>query len=77
MATLAEKRREFDELLRSGILEKECGTKCVSCGSPEDIVYIHVVPLESIGTNRLTNIKPVCGKCMEKLRTAVGVWNCE
>lgn len=49
--------------LESGIYEETLGHKCVNCGSEDNIVYHHIVPLSQGGTNRLTNIVPVCIRC--------------
>ena len=41
----------------------ELGTKCYNCGSEECIEYHHIVPIFLGGTNRITNIVPLCHKC--------------
>lgn len=43
------------------------GKQCVNCGSNEDLVYHHVIPL-SIGGNDIdSNIVCLCGSCHRKL----------
>ena len=36
---------------------------CFNCGSTEQIEYHHIVPLHLGGSNRLTNIVPLCYRC--------------
>lgn len=43
------------------------GTKCINCGSVDDLVYHHVIPL-SIGGNDIdSNMVCLCGSCHNKL----------
>lgn len=63
MSAKTELRKEYDRLRNSGALARECGVECVSCGSTENIEYHHIVPLLLGGTNRFTNIVPVCHQC--------------
>ena len=44
-------------------MKLELGTKCYNCGSDECIEYHHIVPLFLGGTNKITNIVPLCHKC--------------
>lgn len=44
-------------------MEKELGASCVCCGSIERIEYHHIVPLHLGGTNRMSNIVPLCYSC--------------
>ena len=63
MSAKTELRKEYDRLRNSGVLARECGVECVSCGSTENIEYHHIVPLFLGGTNRFTNIVPMCHQC--------------
>ena len=44
-------------------LKEKLGCKCANCGSKNEIEYHHIVPLRIGGTNRLTNIVPLCTRC--------------
>lgn len=51
---------------RKSISPKEklmIGTKCVNCGSTEDIRYHHIVPIGMGGSESLSNICCLCAKC--------------
>lgn len=48
------------------MLVKELGSKCANCGSEEFIEYHHIVPIVYGGTNKLTNIVPLCADCHAK-----------
>lgn len=62
------KRESFQRKL------KDClGRQCVCCGSGEGIEYHHIVPLRLGGTNRLSNIAPLCGDCHVKAHGCVGI----
>ena len=63
MSAKTELRKEYDRLRDNGTLARECGVECVSCGSTENIEYHHIVPLLLGGTNRFTNIVPICHQC--------------
>ena len=39
------------------------GTVCACCGSADGIEYHHIVPLFLGGTNKLSNIVPLCSQC--------------
>lgn len=56
-------RKEHSKRLKDGVYEKELGHTCVNCGATENIEYHHIVPLCVGGTNKLTNIVPVCNRC--------------
>ena len=45
------------------IMKENLKNECINCGSTVGIEYHHVVPLSLGGTNRLTNIVPVCHAC--------------
>lgn len=48
------KYKEFDKLLPSS---------CQNCGSKDDLVIHHIVPLAKGGTNSITNMARLCGSC--------------
>lgn len=56
-------RAEHNKRVTSGEYKEKLGCTCVNCGSTERIEYHHIVPLCMGGTNRLTNIVPVCVNC--------------
>lgn len=39
------------------------GSSCRICDSNVNITYMHIVPLKNGGTNRMTNIVPLCNSC--------------
>ena len=39
------------------------GSICVNCETSDNIEYHHIVPLKNGGTNKLTNIVPICKQC--------------
>lgn len=61
-----ELKKEFTRKSFREILKKELGEICVNCGAKEHIEYHHIVPLINGGTNRLTNIAPLCIECHKK-----------
>lgn len=60
-------RKEFSSAKFHKQLPEKCGTVCVNCADTENIEYHHIVPLEVGGTNRFTNIAPVCLTCHMKI----------
>ena len=46
------------------------GSKCVNCGSTEDLEYHHVVPLAIGGNDVDSNIVCLCGYCHKMLHNA-------
>lgn len=60
-------RKEFSSYKFHSELPDKCGIACINCKSTENIEYHHVVPLEVGGTNRFTNIVPVCYTCHMKI----------
>ena len=56
-------RKEHNIRRIDGTYKKLLGAECVNCGSNENIEYHHIVPLCVGGTNKLTNIVPVCIRC--------------
>ncbi|WP_195945884.1 HNH endonuclease signature motif containing protein [Paraclostridium bifermentans] len=59
-------RTEFSKGSFRKNIKKELGSKCVNCDSEENIEYHHIVPLKNGGTNRLSNIVPLCENCHYK-----------
>lgn len=58
-----ELRQEFTRPTFRIELKDKLGNICVNCGSDKHIEYHHIVPLKNGGTNRLTNIVPLCEEC--------------
>lgn len=56
-----ELRKEFETMSFKQDLIEQLGTECVNCGKYANI-YHHIVPLAVGGTNRLSNIVPLCEK---------------
>lgn len=56
-------RLEFNRPSTREELEEKLGCVCANCGSDLDVEYHHVVPLKLGGSNRLTNIVPLCFVC--------------
>lgn len=57
------------EFIRKSFREKllkQLGRTCVNCGVNENIEYHHIVPLINGGTNKLSNIVPLCFECHSK-----------
>jgi 5-methylcytosine-specific restriction endonuclease McrA len=42
------------------------GRKCVACGRPGPLTRDHVVPVSLGGSDRITNIQPLCAGCNRK-----------
>lgn len=61
-----ELRKEFTKPTFRKNMKNVLGSICVNCGSAEGIEYHHIVPLANGGTNKLSNIVPLCGKCHDK-----------
>ncbi len=47
------------------------GEKCLCCGSEENIVADHIIPLCKEGENKADNIQPLCRSCNSKKHTKV------
>ena len=75
--SLKKLRQEHIRLLTNGSLELHCGKVCVNCGSQENIEYHHVVPLSLGGTNKFTNIVPLCDKCHIASHRGRNIKNCK
>lgn len=56
-------RLEFNRQRFKTELQKKLGSKCINCESEVDVEYHHVVPLALGGTNKITNIVPLCHVC--------------
>jgi len=56
-------REEYNHLRDSGMLASALGAVCVNCGEKDNIEYHHIVPLHLGGTNRMSNIVPLCNRC--------------
>lgn len=61
--TYDELRLEFNRPLFKQLLRDNLGDKCVNCNSDYKVEYHHIVPLALGGTNRLSNIVPLCYQC--------------
>lgn len=64
--TYEELRQEFVKESFRNKLKDTAGNICVNCGTTEHIEYHHIVPLKNGGTNKLTNIVPLCEGCHYK-----------
>ncbi|HFL3607959.1 TPA: HNH endonuclease [Clostridioides difficile] len=64
--TYEELRQEFTKKSFRAELKLRLGSTCANCGSIENIEYHHIVPLINNGTNKLSNIVPLCVECHEK-----------
>lgn len=62
---LGKRRYEFDCMRQK--LPELVGTRCAKCGSDEYIEYHHIKPLSRGGTNKLSNIIPLCSQCHSKV----------
>lgn len=56
-------RKEFMSPAFHGRLAEECGKACVNCDADDVVEYHHIVPLEVGGTNKFSNIVPLCLTC--------------
>ena len=61
--TEKEIRTEFNRESFRRMLKQELGCQCVNCGSEDNVQYHHIVPVALGGTNRVTNIVPLCYSC--------------
>jgi hypothetical protein len=59
-------RNEFARESFRNKLRDKLGVKCYNCGSKEHIEYHHIVPVVYGGTNKLSNIVPLCVSCHYK-----------
>lgn len=65
-------RTEFTKPSFREELKNKLGNICVNCESTENIEYHHIVPLINGGTNKLSNIVPLCVKCHERAHDKKG-----
>lgn len=56
-------RQEYNRPSFKDILKDNLGDVCYNCGSQGDIEYHHIVPLRLGGTNKISNIVPLCYSC--------------
>lgn len=56
-------RKEHNKRVSNGEYKRVLGCECVNCGSTEMIEYHHIVPICQGGTNKMSNIVPVCNRC--------------
>ena len=61
-----ELRQEFTRMSFRNKLKNELPNICANCGYDKNIEYHHIVPLKNDGTNKLTNIVPLCETCHYK-----------
>lgn len=64
-----ELRKEHNKRVIDGVYKVALGCTCVNCGSTEDIEYHHIVPICVGGTNKMSNIVPVCRICHISIHT--------
>lgn len=58
-----QKRLEYNRESFRKVLDDCIPKVCCNCGRTEGIQYHHIVPLKFGGTNKITNIVPLCGSC--------------
>ena len=63
---MTEERQEFMRKSFRNKLKKDLPASCVNCGKNKTIQYHHIVPLVNSGTNKLSNIVPLCPDCHAK-----------
>ena len=61
--TLKELRTQYNNPTSKQLLKDNLGDKCANCGSCYKVEYHHIVPLALGGTNKLSNIVPLCYQC--------------
>lgn len=71
--TYEELRQETRSEKFQKYLKETLGHKCVCCGSEDGIEYHHIVPLKLGGTNKASNIVPLCGDCHMKAHGCIGM----
>lgn len=54
---------EFNKPSFKDEISETLGNRCANCDSELDIEYHHIIPLALGGTNRITNIVPLCYVC--------------
>ena len=63
MSEYTQLRFDFNKPLFKTELKEKLGCECVNCGSTLDIDYRHIIPLALGGTNKISNIVPLCYVC--------------
>lgn len=56
-------KTEFSNPSFRKVMKDNLGSKCVCCGSTNNIEYHHIVPISLGGRNNLENIVPLCVSC--------------
>ena len=49
------------------------GSRCVNCGSDENIEFHHIVPLAIGGTNNYGNVVPLCWRCHKAIHRGITI----
>ena len=52
--------------IRGEVLKRD-GYRCGNCGSSENIIVHHIVPLAKGGTNSVNNLRTLCDDCHKKI----------
>lgn len=60
-----DKRREFDK--RHQEWDQQLPDCCQNCGTEEDLIIHHIVPLAAGGNNVITNLARLCDPCHSKV----------
>lgn len=63
MKSYSDLRQEFRKESFRDILHSNIPKICCNCGSDIHVEYHHIVPLFRGGTNKLSNIVPLCDRC--------------
>lgn len=72
MYSSKELRKEFNNSKFKEYVLSVQGTKCVGCGADYEHLH-HIVPLSLGGTNRVSNIVPLCYECHGKAHGSLEV----
>ncbi|WP_018933295.1 HNH endonuclease [Gracilibacillus lacisalsi] len=70
METLKEKRRVFEAIKPK--IWRQLSHECSNCGATEKLHLHHIVPLVKGGSNRITNITPLCEECHSRVHFEIG-----
>lgn len=63
-------KTEFNRKAFKKELKEKLGNECCNCGSKQYIEYHHIVPLIFGGTNKISNIVPLCASCHKCVHNA-------